>query len=87
MGASKFNFKISDYTVAGNKKIGNQIYGKLSYLSQASEDNPETKNIYLSINSSKNKQATTTDSKGKILAYKIYLSTSILEKWPPMHKS
>ena len=77
---SNLKFKIADYSISGDKNLGNQIYSKLYNLSLRSEKTPEAKNIYLLINASKEKNATAKDSAGKILGYRINLSTSIIAK-------
>ena len=76
-GSSNLKFKIADYSIIGNKKLGNKIYSKLYNLSQSNENNPEAKNIYILINVLKEKNATTKNTAGKILAYKIRLSTTV----------
>ena len=79
-GSSNLEFKIADYSILGDKKLGNKIYSKLYGLSQSTKNTSEIKNIYVSINTSQNKNATTKSSSGKILGYRINLSTTILIK-------
>ena len=79
-GSSNLEFKIADYSISGDKKLGNQIYSKLYNLSRSTKKTSETKNIYLLINVSKDKNATAKDSTGKILGYRINLSTTITIK-------
>ena len=79
-GSSNLEFKIADYSISGDKKLGNIIYYKLYDLSRSNKKTLETKNIYLLINVSKDKKATAKDSAGKILGYKINLSTTITIK-------
>ena len=79
-GSSNLEFKIADYSISGDKKLGNQIYSKLYNLSRSTKKTSETKNIYLLINVSKDKKATAKNSAGKILGYKINLSTTITIK-------
>ena len=79
-GSSNLEFKIADYSISGDKKLGNQIYSKLYDLSRTTKKTSETKNIYLLINVSKDKKATAKDSAGKILGYRINLSTTITIK-------
>ena len=79
-GSTNLEFKIADYSISGDKKLGNQIYSKLYNLSRSNKKTSETKNIYLSINISKKKNATAKDSTGKILGYRIDLSASITIK-------
>ena len=78
--SSNLEFIITDYSILGDKKLGNQIYSKLYNLSKSTKKTSETKNIYLLINVSKDKKATAKDSTGKILGYKINLSTTITIK-------
>ena len=79
-GSSNLEFKIAEYSISGDKKLGNIIYFKLYDLSRSTKKTLETKNIYLLINVSKDKKATAKDSAGKILGYKINLSTTITIK-------
>ena len=79
-GSSNLEFEITDYSLSGDKKLGNQIYSKLHSLSQSNKKSLEAKNIYISIHASKNKNPTSKDSAGKILAYRINLSTTVLIK-------
>ena len=79
-GSSNLEFTITDYSILGDKKLGNQIYSKLYGLSQSTKNTSEIKNIYVSINTSQNKNATTKSSSGKILGYRINLSTIITIK-------
>ena len=79
-GSSNLEFKISDYSISGDKKLGNKIYSKLYKLSRSTKKTSETKNIYLLINVSKDKKSTAKDSAGKILGYRINLSTTIIIK-------
>ena len=78
--SSNLEFEISDYSISGNKKLGNQIYSKLYDLSRSTKKTSGTKNIYLLINVSNDKNATAKDSAGKILGYRISLSTTITIK-------
>ena len=79
-GSTNLEFKIADYEITGDKKIGNQIYSRLYNLSQSTKYNSDVKNIYILINTSKDKNATAKNSAGKILAYKINLSTTVTVK-------
>ena len=79
-GSSNLEFKIADYSISGDKKLGNQIYSKLYNLSRPTKKTSKTKNIYLLINVSKDKNTTAKDSTGKILGYRINLSTTITIK-------
>ena len=77
-GSSELNINIAEYSLDGDKNLGNQIYSKIYNLSEANKNPANTTNIYLLINASKSKDATSKDSAGKILGYKINLSTNIL---------
>ena len=76
-GSTDLDFKIADYSITGDKKLGNQIYNKLYNLSRSSKNTPDTKNIFILINIIKDKKATSKNSAGKILAYRINLSTTV----------
>ena len=78
--STNLEFKIVDYSISGDKKLGNQIYSKLYNYSKSNENVPEANKIYILINSSQNKKATAKNSAGKILGYKINLSTTITAK-------
>ena len=75
--SKNLQFKISNYTLQGDKILGNKIYSKLNNLSKLNK-NEENKNIFdLFINISKDKVGTSKDSAGKILEYKITLKANI----------
>jgi hypothetical protein len=78
--SSNIEFKIADYSISGDKKLGNQIYSKLYDLSRSGKKTSEVKNIYILINASQKKKATAKDSTGKILGYRINLFASITIK-------
>ena len=75
--SSNLEFEIADYSISGDKKLGNKIYVKLYNLSKITKKTPDTKNIYIMIYVSQSKNATANDSTGKILGYRINLSTKI----------
>ena len=79
-GSSNLEFKIVDYSISGDKRLGNQIYSRLYDFSKSTENVTGAKNIYILINSSQNKNATAKNSAGKILGYRISLSTAITVK-------
>jgi hypothetical protein len=74
---SNLQFKISDYSIIGDKSLGKKIYTKLYNLSQSNKNNTAVKNIAISIEVSKDKTAEVKNSAGKILEYKISLNTNI----------
>ena len=77
-GSSNFEFRIADYSINGNKKLGNKIYSKLHNKSKLNKNNPEIQSVRLSIHTSVNKLATVKNSSGKTLEYKIKLNTNII---------
>ena len=77
---TNLQFKIADYAIKTNKKLGRQIYSKLYNLSKSNKKNSETKSITVVIDVTKNKIATVKDSTGKILEYRISLSSNIIIK-------
>jgi len=72
---SGFQFKIENYSIDGDKRLGKQIYYQLYNLSKTS--NEGSKGIDISINISKSKNATSKNSAGKILEYNISITTEI----------
>jgi len=79
-GTSSLKFKIADYSITGDKKLGNQIYSRLNSLSKSNENSPEAINVFILIQTSKNKKATAKNTAGKILGYRINLSTQVIAK-------
>ena len=75
--AKNLQFNISEYSIEGNKILGNKIYSKLYRLSNAEKDDQNVRNIGLLIKVSIDKKATSKDSAGKILEYKITLNTEV----------
>ncbi len=69
-------FEITDYSIEGNKKLGNQIYRKLYNLSKT-QNSKEKRSLYIKFKIEKEKNSTVKDSKGKILEYKIILNSNI----------
>jgi len=76
-GSTNLQFEIADYSIEGNKILGNKIYSKLYSSSKSRKDNQNLRSIDLVIKVSKDKKATVKDSAGKILEYKITLNTDI----------
>ena len=75
-GSTNLQFKIADYSILGNKILGNKIYSKLYSLSNKKDDQ-NLRSVDLVIKVSKVKNATAKDSAGKILQYKITLNTHV----------
>ena len=76
-GSTNLQFEIADYSIKGNKILGNKIYSKLYSLSKSKKDDQNLRRVDLVIKVSKDKNVTTKDSAGKILQYKITLNTDI----------
>ena len=75
--STNLQFKIADYSIEGNKILGKKIYAKLNRLSKSNKDDQNIKSIDFIINVSKDKNATSKNSAGKILEYKITLNTEV----------
>ena len=75
--STNLNFEIAKHTINGEKKLGNKIYSKLYGVSNLNKNNVASKSIEISINVSKNKVATIKNNAGKILEYRINISTNI----------
>ena len=76
--SSNIKFKIADYSIIGDKKLGNKIYSKLNNISKLNKNNPDAQSVRVSIHASVDKLATVKNSSGKILEYKINLNTNII---------
>ena len=74
---SNQKFEIANYSIEGNKILGNKIYSKLYSLSKSKKDDQNLRRVDLVIKVSKDKNVTTKDSAGKILEYKITLNTDV----------
>ena len=74
---SKLQFVIAEYTIKANKKLGKAIYSKINNLTKLNKNNQSAQSIKIMIEVSKNKTATVKNSAGKILEYKVNLSTHI----------
>ena len=75
--STNLQFEIADYSIEGNKRLGNKIYSKLYNLSQSKKDDKNLRNVDLIIKVSKDKNATVKNSDGQILEYKITLNTDV----------
>ena len=78
--STKLQFEIADYSIKADKKLGNQIYSQLYKLSKSSKNNEKTQNVHVTIQVSKDKNATIKNSAGKILEYRVTINTNILIK-------
>ena len=73
-------FRIDDYSIKSNKKLGRQIYSKLYSLSKSSRNNADAQSVNITVDTTKDKKATVKDSTGKILEYRIILNSDIMIK-------
>ena len=78
--STTLQFKIADYSIKADKKLGKQIYSHLYALAQSNENNADAQNFHITIEASKNKAATVKNSTGQILEYRISLNTNIIIK-------
>ena len=77
---TNLQFKIADYSIKSNKKLGKQIYYRLYNLLKSSENNAQAQSITITIDIAKNKDATAKDKTGKILESRIILNSKIIIK-------
>ena len=77
---TNLQFKIAEHEIKGNKLLGNKLYSRLHILSKSKNNEQNIRNIKLIINVKKTKSATSKDSSGKILEYKISLNTKVEAK-------
>jgi len=77
---ASLQFEIADYSIKTNKKLGRQIYSKLYNLSKSNKNSLEVRSITIEIDTTKTKNATIKDSTGKVLEYKIILTSNIIIK-------
>ena len=77
---TNLQFKIADYSIKANKKLGNRIYSKLYYLSKSNENNPEAQSITIIIDTTKDKSSAAKNSKGNVLEYRMTLKSVIIIK-------
>ena len=78
--SGNLQFEIAEYSIKGDKILGNKLYSRLKKLSKSEENNQNVRSINLQIKSSTDKKATSKDSAGNILAYRITLITEIKVK-------
>ena len=77
---TNLQFKIVDYSIKSNKKLGIQIYYKLYNSFKSNQNNAEAQSVTITIDTTKNKDATVKNSAGKILEYRIILNSDIIIK-------
>ena len=78
--STNLQLEIVDYSIKGNKKLGNKIYSQLHRASKSNKSNPAAKAVHATIEVLKDKNPTVKDSTGKILEYKITIKTNIILK-------
>ena len=72
------NFNIGEHRIEGDKILGKKIYSKLKTLSNSKENEQNKRSLDFTIKTSKKKNATSKNSAGKILEYKINLNVEII---------
>jgi len=75
--SGNIQFEITDHLIEGDSFLGNKIYTKLYNLSKFKSDKSDIVGIEFIIDSTKQKKATSKDTAGKVLEYKIILTTKI----------
>ena len=75
--SKNLQFKIANFSIEGDKILGNKIYSKLYSISKSTKNDLDVRNIDLLIRISKIRNATSKDSAGKILEYKITVNTEV----------
>lgn len=78
--STNLQLEIVNYSIKGNKKLGNKIYSQLHRASKSNKSNPAAKAVHATIEVLKDKNPTVKDSTGKILEYKITIKTNIILK-------
>jgi len=73
---ANLKFDIANYSIEGDKFLGNKIYSKLNILS-SSRNQENARSIDIRIKTTKNKKPTSKNSAGKILEYKIVLNIEV----------
>jgi len=73
-------FKILDFSLEGDKKIGKQIYFKLENLSKTNQNQDDATDVYITFNVTKQKEPTAKDGAGKILEYRININSQVKVK-------
>ena len=76
-GSQSIEFKIVEYSIEGDKTLGKNIYSKLYNSFKSNENDPAIKSVSILVKSSKDQKATSKNSAGKILEYRINLNTEI----------
>ena len=75
--STNLEFEIDNHSIEGDKILGNKIYSQLRNLTRSNKNKQNIKKVNLFINVSKNKDATSKNSSGKVLEYKITLTAEI----------
>ena len=74
---TNLNFKISNHSIVGDKRLGNQLYSKISKSTKKTKDQKTPYNFNIFINISKNKEATIKKSIVNTASYFYNSSNSI----------
>jgi len=76
--SSNIKFEIIDFEIEGDSKLGKIIYSKFKNLSKQNIQQENSREIRMFINITKDKKATTKNSAGKVLEYRVVLNTKIV---------
>ena len=76
-GTSGLQFKIADYSIEGDRILGQKIYSRLYRLSKSGKSDQNLRSLEFVIKASKDKKVTAKDNAGKILEYNIILYTDL----------
>ena len=64
--SNNLNFEISNHSISGDRRLGNQLYTKIDKSTQKNKDQKSPYNFNIFINILKNKEATVKNTTGKI---------------------
>ena len=78
--STNLQLEIADYSINGDKKLGNKIYSQLRSSFNSNKNNSNVKTLHIAIEVLKDKNPTVKNSAGKILEYKINIVTNIILK-------
>jgi len=78
--SSNLKFKILDFSLEGDKKIGKQIYSKLENLSKTNQNQDDATDVYITFNVTKQKEPTAKDGTGKTMEYRININSQVKVK-------
>ena len=78
--SSNLKFKIVNYEIKGDQKLGKQVYSKFYNLSRTYKNDSQARSTDFLINVSKKNIPTAKNSAGKVLGYETTIITQIVVK-------